>query len=68
MFGALPSQNARKALWNQEAEKFHDFVMKGMFLVKQVLPGEEPGMGFLSSRVRDPTEQDNAKLMKIPGH
>lgn len=39
----------------EEAEIFHTFVMKGMFLVKRVRPDKESGMGFLSSRVRDPT-------------
>ena len=52
----------------KEAEIFHTFTVKGMFLVKRARPDEEPGFGFLSSRVRNPTQQDKDKLIKILGH
>ena len=52
----------------EETETFHTFAMKGMFLVKRARPDLEPGIGFLSTRVRNPTEQDKNKLEKILGH
>ena len=36
--------------------------------MKRARPDEEPGFGFLSTRVRNPTEQDMKKLIKILGH
>ena len=45
-----------------------DSAMKGFFLVKRACLDEEPGMGFLSSRAKAPTQKDNTKLMKISGH
>ena len=51
-----------------EAELFHSFIMKGMFLVKRVRPDEEPGIRFFSSRVKAPAQQDKMKLIKTLGH
>ena len=42
--------------------------MKGIFLVKRARPNLEPGIGFLSERVRNLTLQDKNKLEKILGH
>ena len=39
--------------------------MKGMFLVKRARPDLEPGLGFISSRVRASTQQDWSTLLKL---
>ena len=46
---------------------FHTFVMKAMFLCKRGRPDVNPGIGFLSSRVKKPLEQDWNKLLKVLG-
>ena len=51
-------------LSREEAELFHSFVMKGMFFVKRARPDEEPGIWFLSSRVKAPAQKDEIKLIK----
>ena len=55
-------------LTSKEAETFHTFTMKGMFLVKRARPDMEPGFGFLSTRVRNPAKQDMKKLTKLLGY
>ena len=47
----------------EEAELFHSFSMKGIVLVKIAHPDEQPGIGFLRSRIKAPTKQDKIKLI-----
>ena len=44
---------------------FHTFVMKGMFLCKRARQDLLPGIVFLSTRVREPTDNDWKKLTRI---
>ena len=44
---------------------FCTFVMKAMFLCKRGRPDVNPGIGFLSSRVKKPLEADWNKLVKV---
>jgi len=44
---------------------FYTFVMKAMFLCKRGRPDIQPGIPFLVTRVRGPTEQDWAKLTRL---
>ena len=75
--------NKTKAPWNEnlfkvnennpplsksEAETFHSFTMKGMFLGKRGRPDTDIAYSFLSTRVRNPTLQDKLKLEKLLGN
>jgi len=44
---------------------FHTFVMKGMFLAKRGRQDILPGIAFLATRTKEPTEEDWNKLLKI---
>ena len=39
-------------LYEEKKAVFHTFVMKSMFLCKRARPDVNPGIGFLSSRVK----------------
>jgi hypothetical protein len=54
-----------KKLNPERAKIFHTFVMKGMFLCKRGRQDIQPGIAFLSTRTKDPTESDWAKLIKL---
>ena len=79
LYGHLTQIKCNVFLWNdkllkvdedisllppQKAESCHSFVMKGMFLANRARPDKKPGIGFLSSRVKAPTQQDKTKLTK----
>ena len=44
---------------------FHTFVMKGMFLCKRARQDVLPGIIFLTTRVKDPNQEDWIKLTRI---
>jgi KUP system potassium uptake protein len=48
-----------------KSRTFYTFVMKGMFLCKRARPDIQPAIAFLSTRVRNPTEQDFQKLLRL---
>ena len=54
-----------KELDDERQGIFHTFVMKLMFLCKRGRPDVNPGIGFLSSRVKKPLEADWNKLVKV---
>jgi hypothetical protein len=56
-----------KKLEEERRAIFHNFIMKAMFLCKRARPGVNPAIGFLSSRVREPSEGDWNKLLKVLG-
>ena len=56
-----------KNLNKEKRAIFHTFVMKSMFLCKRARPNVNPGIGFLSSRVKRPNEGDWGKLLKVLG-
>ncbi len=56
-----------KKLDKEKASIFYTFVMKAMFLCKRARQDIQPGIAFLSTRVREPTDNDCAKLMRIMG-
>ena len=60
--------NSSPPLKLKEAETFHTFTMKGMFIVKRAQPDMELGFGFLSTYVRNPAKQDMKKLTKLLGY
>ena len=49
----------------EKARIFHTFVMKGMFLCKRARQDLLPGIVFLTTRVKEPTQQDWKKLVKL---
>ena len=54
-----------KPLERERAKLFHTFVMKGMFLCKRGRQDIQPGIAFLATRVKAPTEQDMIKLRRL---
>ena len=48
-----------------QAATFHTFVMKGMFLCKRARQDLLPGIVFLATRVKNPTESDWKKLVRL---
>ena len=48
-----------------KAKIFHTFVMKGMFLCKRAGQDVLPGIIFLTTRVKDPNQEDWIKLTRI---
>jgi hypothetical protein len=46
-------------------ELFHTFVAKGLFVCKRARPDIQPAIAFLTTRVREPNEQDWFKLLKM---
>ena len=63
----LFKEEQKKKLDNDRKEIFHQFVMKAMFLTKRARPDINPGVNFLSTRVKDPHEGDWKKLLKLLG-
>jgi hypothetical protein len=57
-----------KKIEHQRKETFHTFVMKCMFLTKRARPDIEPAITFLSSRVKEPNEDDWNKLIRVLGY
>jgi hypothetical protein len=56
---------ASKKLDKERASIFYTFVMKAMFVCKRARQDIQPRVAFLSTRVREPTEQDWSKLVRI---
>lgn len=54
-----------KALDEQHASRFHHMVAKALFLCKRARPDIQLTVGFLSTRVRAPTEEDWRKLKRL---
>lgn len=54
-----------KLLDKKRKETFHSFVMKAMFLSQRARPDIQPGVAYLSTRVKNPTESDWIKLLKV---
>ena len=53
---------AETSLDDNKQKVFHTMVMKLMFLAKRGRPHILPGVGFLSTRVKNSTKEDWAKL------
>jgi hypothetical protein len=49
----------------KRAEEFHTFVAKGLFLCKRGRPDIQPVISFLSTRVRNPNQNDWEKLKRM---
>jgi histone deacetylase 1/2 len=66
---ALPTlfeiDESSKLLDKKEADEFHSRVAKLLYLAKRVRPDILCAVSFLSTRVRNPTEQDVAKLDRV---
>jgi len=54
-----------KKLDKERAATLYTFVMKAMFLCKRARPDIQPAVAFLATRVKDPTEQDYKKLVRM---
>ena len=54
-----------KALDKEGAEFFHSLMAKVLYLAKRVRPDLLTAIGFLSKRIKEPTEQDRAKLNRV---
>jgi len=54
-----------RELDKKKAEEFHTFVAKGLFLCKRGRPDIQPAISFLSTRVRNPTQNDWEKLKRL---
>jgi Reverse transcriptase (RNA-dependent DNA polymerase) len=52
----------------EKREMFHTYVAKGLFLCKRGRPDIQPAIAMLSTRVRQPTQQDLNKLNKLIGY
>jgi hypothetical protein len=52
-------------LSKDKRELFHTFVAKGLFVCKRARPDIQPAIAYLTTRVREPDEQDWFKLMKM---
>jgi hypothetical protein len=48
-----------------KAEKFHTTVAQGLFACKRARPDISPAIAFLTTRVREPTEEDAKKLDRM---
>jgi hypothetical protein len=44
---------------------FHTFVIKGMFLCKQVKQDVLPGIVYIATRIKAPNESDWKKLVRL---
>jgi hypothetical protein len=54
-------------LKKEQSELFHTFVAKGLFVCKRGRPDIQPAIAFLSTRVKEPNENDWLKLKKMIG-
>ena len=52
-------------LLKDKPELFHTFVAKGLFVCKRARPDIQPAIAYLTTRVREPDEQDWFKLVKM---
>ena len=52
-------------LLKDKRELFHTFVAKGLFVCKRARPDIQPAIAYLTTRVREPDEQDWFKLVKM---
>ena len=53
-------------LLNQsEAELYHSFVQKLMYICERACPDIEPALSFLSTRVANPNKDDQRKLYRV---
>ena len=48
-----------------KAEIFHTFVAQGLFVCKRGRPDVSPAIAFLTTRVKKPTQEDWAKLVRM---
>ena len=48
----------------EQAEIFHTFVAKGLFLCKRARPDTQTAISALCTRVKEPTQDDWLKLMR----
>ena len=55
----------KKELTERDAEIFHTFVMKCMFLAKQGRPDVLTGISYLATKVLEPHDEDLKKLSQI---
>jgi hypothetical protein len=58
------SKNVTK-LDNTQAEQFHTVVAQGLFLCKRAMPDVSPAIAFLTTRVKNPDEEDWEKLVRM---
>jgi hypothetical protein len=54
-----------KPLSNEKARLFHTFVAKILFLSKRTRCDIQPAVAFLTTRVKNPCEEDWTKLLKV---
>ena len=52
-------------LERSKAEKFHTTVAQGLFACKRARPDISPAIAFLTTRVREPTDEDAKKLERM---
>ena len=57
-------ENASK-IEKERAEMFHTMIAKGLFVCKRARPDIMPTIAFLSTRVREPDEDDWSKLIRM---
>ena len=57
--------NDKKELEIDEAETFHTFVMKCMFLAKRRRPDILTGISYISTKILKPYDEDIKKLSRI---
>ena len=58
------NETSRK-LNNNKAQEFHTIVAKGLFLCKRARPDIQTTIAFLTTRVREPDEDDWKKLIRL---
>ena len=57
--------NTTRKLSEKDAQAFHTIVEKLLFLCKRAWPDILTGLAFLTTRMREPDEDDNNKLSRI---
>jgi hypothetical protein len=57
--------NTAKDLSKEQAETFHTFVAKGLFVSKRGRPDLQPAIAFLTTRVKKPNQGDWQKLKRM---
>ena len=58
-------ENKSKRLCEEKSDSFHSFAMKIIFLCKRGRMYAELGVGFLSTRTSEYSEQDHNKLLRF---
>ena len=61
----LFSEGDSDALSKQQAEEFHTFVAKGLFLCKRARPDLHTTIAVLCTRVKKPNQDDWNKLVRL---